>query len=94
MRSSHNNTRYANQLIDNIIKAADTCDPIAINDFFSIAIDSNIEHLNLIDSTLSVDEIVKRQRAIAQGTVLLALFNHFTLQKRFGEGSVLLPQEG
>jgi hypothetical protein len=88
-RRFHNNSAFANQLIDNIIKAAQSCDPEAINDFFDIAVDSNIEHLNLIDKTLPVDELIKRQRAISQGAVLLALFNHFALQQRFGEVSIL-----
>jgi hypothetical protein len=86
---TQNKSYFANQVIERIMKAAETCDPEAINDFFSIVIDSNIEHLNIIDPTLSADDLVKRQRAIAQGTILLALFNHFALQQRFGEITVL-----
>lgn len=84
------NPTFANQLIDNIIKAAESCDPQAINDFFRIAIDANTQHLNLIDATLSVEDLIKRQRAISQGAILLALFNHFALQQRFGE--LLVPE--
>jgi hypothetical protein len=89
--SSHRDAKsyFANQVIDRMIKAAEQCDPEAINDFFAIAIDSNIEHLNVIDQTLSVDEIIKRQKAISTGATLLALFNHFALQQRFGEIRVL-----
>lgn len=90
-RSSHNNkpSYFATAIIDRMIQAAEQCDPESINDFFAIAIDSNIEHLNLIDRTLTVEDLIKRQRAIAQGTILLALFNHFALQQNFGEVRVL-----
>lgn len=86
MRRSHNTKSYfANQVVDRMIKAAEQCDPEAINDFFSIAIESNTEHLNLIDRTLTAEDLIRRQRAIAQGAVLLALFNHFSAKQQFGE---------
>lgn len=74
-------TTYANQLIDRIIQAAETCDPEAINDFLGFAIESNLEHLNLIESTLTLPELIRRQKAISQGAVLLSLFNHFATRK-------------
>jgi hypothetical protein len=88
MRSSHNTMPpFANQLINNLIQAAEICDPVLINEFFALAIDSNIEHLNLIDDTLSLDQLIHRQRVIHQGTLLLALFNHFATREIKNGGS-------
>jgi hypothetical protein len=87
MSRSHNTPRYANQIIDNLIKAAEICDPVAINEFFLLTIESNMEHLDVINGTISIEESAKRQHAIAQGSILLSLFNHFASKKiseRFG----------
>lgn len=72
---------YANQLIDNLIKAAEACDPTAVNDFFSIAIEANLSHLELISAQLSGIDSLKRTNAILAGSILLGLFNHFAARK-------------
>lgn len=72
---------YANQVIDALITAADALDPVLVNEFFSLAIDANLEHLNLIDNTLTITDLIHRQRIISQGTTLLSLFNHFATRK-------------
>jgi hypothetical protein len=76
-------------VVNAIIKAAETCDAEAINDFFNLALDSGSAHIDLIEPTLSSQEFVRRQRAISQGAILLGLFNHFALHKRFGEIDII-----
>lgn len=73
MRRSHNTM----QIIDAIIKAADICDPVAINEFFSLTIEANLAHTDLISDQLSYTELAHRQSVIAQGSIMLSLFNHF-----------------
>lgn len=73
--------RYANQIIDNLISAAEACDPVAVNDFFSIAIESNLSHLELLSGQLSGIDTLKRTNAIMAGSILLGLFNHFAARK-------------
>lgn len=80
MRRS-NHPRYANQIIDNLISAADACDPSAVNDFFSIAIESNLSHLELMSEHLPGIDSMRRQNAILAGSILLGLFNHFAARK-------------
>lgn len=78
---------FANQLIENLIKAAELCDPVAINEFFLLAIHANIEHLNLISETLTLEEEIRRTKILTQGSLFLSLFNHFaTRQIRDGLG--------
>lgn len=89
MPQSNTKAYFAQQIVNRLIEAAETCDPEAINDFFALAIDANIEHLNIIDGTLSIHDTVRRQKAISNGATLLALFNHFALQQRLGEIGVL-----
>jgi hypothetical protein len=81
MRNPVNKTYYANQLIDNLIKAAEQCDPVAINDFFSLTIEANLEHLDVIQETISIQERAKRQNALVNGSIMLSLFNHFAYRK-------------
>lgn len=91
MRSSHK-TVYANQLIDNLIKAAEMCDPTMINEFFSLTFEANVEHLNLIEDNLSLEELIHKQHVISQGAILLALFNHFaTRQVQNGLSEFSIP---
>lgn len=80
MRRSHNNY-FANQIIDNLISAAESCDPVALNDFFSIAVESNLNHLDLIADHISGVDCLKRTNAILAGSILLGLFNHFASRK-------------
>jgi hypothetical protein len=62
--------------VDEILKTAtEICDPIAIHEFLSLAVEVNIEHLNLIEDTLSLKELVHRQHVLSQGAILLGLFN-------------------
>lgn len=72
---------YANQVVDKIIDAANELDPVAVNDFFTFAIQMELTHLDLIRPTLSNSELLRRHRALSQGTILLTLFNHFSAQK-------------
>lgn len=76
-----NNPRYANQVIDNLIKAAELCDPVMINEFFSLTIEANLAHTRLISDQLSYPELAKRHAVLAQGSLLLSLFNHFASHK-------------
>lgn len=93
MRSSHNRKSYfANQVVNNLINAAEICDPVLINEFFSLTIDANLEHLNLISENMSLPELMHRQRVISQGTLLLSMFNHFaTRQVENGLGELSIP---
>lgn len=72
---------YANQLIDTLIRAAEICDPAAINEFLSLTIESELAHTQLISDQLSYTELARRYEIIAQGSLLLTLFNHFAAQK-------------
>jgi hypothetical protein len=74
-------SRYANELIDTIIRAAEVCDPVAINEFLSLAIESELAHLNLISDQLSYSEIAHRHAILSHGAVLLSLFNRFATDK-------------
>lgn len=69
------------QVVNAVISAADACDPIALNDFFSIAIEANLNHLELIDETLPMAESVRRHNALMAGSIMLGLFNHFYARK-------------
>jgi hypothetical protein len=68
------------KLTDAIRNAVDRCDPKLINEFFDLAIETNQEHLNLIEKTLTLNEVIHRQRVIVQGTLFLAIFNSFLLR--------------
>jgi hypothetical protein len=82
MRSSHNkNKARTMQIVNTVIDAADACDPVALNDFFRIAIEANLSHLELINETLTPVESMKRQNALLAGSILLGLFNHFSTRK-------------
>ena len=74
-------SRYANQLVDTIINAAEMCDPVAINEFLSLTIESELAHTQLISDQLSYTELARRYEIIAQGSLLLSLFNHFAAGK-------------
>lgn len=69
------------QMVNTIIEAAEACDPVALNDFFQIAVESNLDHLELINDNLDPCESMKRQNAILAGSILLGLFNHFSARK-------------
>jgi hypothetical protein len=81
MRSSHNNSAHSMHVVNAVIAAADACDPVALNDFFSLAIDANLKHLELIDHTLPLSDSLKRHNAVMAGSLLLGLFNHFYSRK-------------
>lgn len=83
------NSFYATHIVDALLKAAEQCDPEMINEFLSLSIDANTEHLNLIEDTLPLKEVIRRQRVISQGTMLLALFNHFATHKMLNEAGLL-----
>jgi hypothetical protein len=79
MRRSHN--PYSTALIDALIKVADQCDAELINEFLSLSIDLNLEHLDLIDDTLPLNELIHKQKVISQGNTLLTLFNCIHISK-------------
>lgn len=72
---------YANQVIDKLITAAETLDPIAVNEFFNNCIQAELCHLDLIRSTLTDSELLRRHLVLSQGGILLTLFNHFAASK-------------
>jgi hypothetical protein len=73
MRRSKN--PYAHAVISALVEAAEQCDADIINEFLSSTIEHELEHLDLIEDTLSLQELIHRQRVISQGTNLLTLFN-------------------
>jgi hypothetical protein len=66
---------YAHQLINNLIEAAQKGDPQLINEFLAFAIEAGVAHLDLIEDTLPLKDLLHRQRVVSQGTLLLTLFN-------------------
>jgi len=78
-RSSHNINSI--QIVDAIIKAADVCDPVLINEFFDLTIQTELATLDVIKDTLTYSEMSRRQNVLIQGSILLSLFNHFAAKK-------------
>lgn len=77
MRRSHNTI----QVVDAIIKAADQLDPVLINEFFALTIETNMAHIEVMGNELSIKERSRRQDILCQGSLLLSLFNYFAAQK-------------
>jgi hypothetical protein len=72
---------YANQVVDALIKASNTLDPVMVNEFFAITLEANLAHLELIKGTLSETELLRRHTILCQGSLFLSMFNHFAAKK-------------
>jgi hypothetical protein len=72
MRRFHNTL----QLVDSIIKSADLLDLELATEFINFGIASEQAHLDLIRGTLSLQEQIRRERILTQGSILLALIHH------------------
>ena len=91
MRSSHKQAETM-QIVNSIIDAAERFDPVLINEFFALTIDLNYQHLNVIDDTLPLKELIHRQRVLSQGATFLAMFNYFaTREVQDGLGKLTVP---
>lgn len=69
------------EILEALAQAADSLDPVAVNDFFIAAIETNLNYLELVRENLSLVETMKRVNANLAGSILLGMFNHFAAQK-------------
>lgn len=85
MRRSHN--RFSHCLINSLIEVAETCNQEDVNEFLTFAIEAFHAHIDLIDDTLPIADLLQRQRVLMTGTKILTLFNTSIVQKRLPLGS-------